>query len=35
MKEFNPMTTQERAEQEAMDAFLSGKDFKTPSEHHH
>ena len=35
MKEFNPMTTQERAEQEAMDAFLSGKDFESPSEHHH
>ena len=35
MKEFNPMTTQERAKQEAMDAFLSGKDFELPLEHHH
>ena len=35
MKKFNPMTSQERAEQEAMDAFLSGEDFQPPSEHHH
>lgn len=35
MKELNPMTAQERAEQEAMDAFLSGADFEPPTEHHH
>ena len=35
MKEFNPMTTQERVEQEAMDAFLSGKDFELQQEHRH
>ena len=34
MKKFNPMTAQRRAEKEAMDAFLSGKDFELPSEHH-
>ena len=35
MKELNPKTAQERAEQEAMDAFLAGEDFVPPSEHHH
>ena len=35
MKKFNPMTAQERAEQEAMDAFLAGEDFEPPTEHHH
>ena len=35
MKELNPMTTQERVEQEAMDAFLAGKDFELQQEHHH
>lgn len=35
MKGLNPKTAQERAEQEAMDAFLAGEDFEPPSEHHH
>ena len=35
MKDFNPMTIQERATQEAMEAFLAGKDFEPLSEHNH
>ncbi len=35
MKTLNPMTTQERAEQEAMDAFLAGEDFEPTAESHH
>jgi mono/diheme cytochrome c family protein len=35
MKKFNPMTAQEREEQEALDRFLAGEDFEPPAEHHH
>jgi len=35
MKTFNPMTLEERAEQEAMDRFLAGEDVEPPTEHHH
>ena len=35
MKKINPMTTQERAEQEAMDAFLTGEDAEVPTKQHH
>ena len=35
MKTFNPMTREERAEQEAMDRFLAGEDVEPPAEHHH
>ncbi len=35
MKAMNPMTTQERAEQEAMDAFLAGEDFEPTAGSHH
>ena len=37
MKTLNPMTKEERAEQEALDRFLSGEDMAPPptQEHHH
>ena len=35
MKTFNPMTPEERAEQEAMDRFLAGEDVEPQTEHHH
>jgi len=35
MKDMNPMTAQERAEQEAMDAFLAGEDFEPTAGSHH
>ena len=35
MKTLNPMTTQARTEQEAMDAFLAGEDFEPTAESHH
>lgn len=35
MKSLNPMTVEERAEQEAMDRFLAGEDVPPPTEHHH
>lgn len=34
MKKWNPLTPEEREEQEAFDQFLSGEDF-SPQEHHH
>ncbi|MCA9422562.1 MAG: cytochrome c [Nitrospira sp.] len=34
MKQFNPLTREEREEQEALDQFLSGEDI-SPPEHHH
>ncbi len=34
MKQLNPLTTEEREEQEAIDQFLSGEEF-LPPEHHH
>ena len=35
MKGLNPLTAEERAEQEAMDRFLAGEDVTPPTEHHH
>lgn len=35
MKTLNPMTTQARTEQEAMDAFLAGEDFEPKAGSHH
>jgi hypothetical protein len=34
MKQFNPLTPEEREEQEALDRFLSGEDI-SPQDHHH
>jgi len=35
MKKLNPMTAQEREEQESLDRFFAGEDFEPPSEPHH
>ena len=35
MKRDNPMTRQQREEQEAIDRFLSGEDFVPQADHHH
>ena len=35
MKKYNPLTQQEREEQEALDRFLAGEDVEPPTEHHH
>lgn len=35
MKQYNPLTKQERTEQEVLDRFLSGEDVSLPTEHHH
>jgi hypothetical protein len=34
MKQYNPLTREEREQQEALDRFLSGEDV-SPPEHHH
>lgn len=35
MKKYNPMTQQQREEQEAFDRFLAGEDVELPGEHRH
>jgi len=35
MKQYNPLTKQERIEQEMVGQFLSGEDVPLPTEHHH
>ena len=35
MKKYNPMTRQEREEQETLERFLAGEDVELPAEHQH